>query len=49
MNRTPSRRAVPSSHRTRRSSLSPYYMDETAFTLADIRRVRALDTPPAKG
>ena len=48
MNRTGSRRVVPSTHRTRRPSLSPYYMDETAFTLADIRRDRALDTSPAK-
>ena len=49
MNRTESRGTVPSAHRTRRHSLSPYYMDETAFTLADIRRVRALDTSPVKG
>ena len=38
MNRIESRRNVPNTHRTRRPSLSPYYMDETAFTLADIRR-----------
>ena len=48
MNRTRSRRVVPNPHRTRRVSLSPYYMDETAFTLADIRRDRAFDVAPAK-
>ncbi len=48
MNRTASRQTVPSTHRTRRPSLSPYYMDETAFTLADIRRDRALGTSPVK-
>ena len=48
MNRTRSRRVVPSTHRTRRPSLSPYYMDETAFTLADILRGRALDASSAK-
>jgi len=48
MNRTRGRRAVPSTQRTRRPSLSPYYMDETAFTLADILRNRALDASPAK-
>lgn len=49
MNRIESRRNVPNTHRTRRPSLSPYYMDETAFTLADIRRIRALDTSSVKG
>ena len=49
MNRTESRRTVPIAHRTQRPSLSPYYMDETAFTLADIRHDRALDTSPVKG
>ena len=49
MNRTESRRTVRSTHRTRRPSLSPYYMDDTAFTLADIRRDRALDTSPVRG
>ena len=48
MNRTRIRRVVPNRYRTRRPSLSPYYMDETAFTLADIRRDRALDASPAK-
>jgi hypothetical protein len=28
--------------------LSPYYVDETAFTLADIRQDRALDASTAK-
>ena len=43
MKRTESRRTVPSTHQTRRPSLNPCYVDETAFTLADIRRDRALD------
>jgi hypothetical protein len=48
MNRTEPRQIVHSTLRTRRPSLSPYYMDETAFTLADIVRTRALDTSPVK-
>ena len=42
MNRTGTYRTVRTTHRTRRPSLSPYYMDDTAFTLADILRDRAL-------
>jgi hypothetical protein len=49
MNRTRSRRTAPSGHRTRRASLSPYYMDDTAFTLGDILRDRPLDTATVKG
>jgi hypothetical protein len=49
MNRTRSRRTAPSGHRTRRPSLSPYYIDDTAFTLGDILRDRVLDTSPVKG
>jgi len=48
MNHTRIRRAVPKTHRTRRPSLNPYYMDETAFTLADILRNRAMDTSATK-
>ena len=48
MNRTRIRRSVPATHRNGRPSLSPYYMDETAFTLSDIRRDRGLETSPAE-
>ena len=48
MSRTESRRTAPT-YRTRRPSLSPYYVDETAFTLADILRDRALDSSLVKG
>jgi hypothetical protein len=48
MNRTRIRRTIPSTCRTWRPSLSPYDMDDTAFTLADILRVRALGTSPDK-
>ena len=43
-----SRRTAPSSHRNPRASLNPYYMDDIAFTLADIRRDRALETSTEK-
>ena len=42
MNRTASRQTVRTTHRTRRASLNPYYMDDIAFTLADILRDRAI-------
>ncbi len=48
MNGARNRLAVTSAHQTRRPSLSPYYMEETAFTLADILRDRGLDTSPTK-
>ena len=48
MNRTATRQTVRTTHRTRRPSLSPYYMDDTAFTLGDILRNRALDASPDK-
>ena len=38
MNRTGTRRTVRTTHHTRRPSLSPYYLDDTAFTLAEILR-----------
>ena len=44
MNRTASRQKSHTAHRTQRPSMNPYYMDDTAFTLADIRRDRAMDT-----
>ncbi len=47
MNRTGIRHTVRTTHRTRRPSLNPYFMDDTAFTLADILRDRALDTWPS--
>jgi hypothetical protein len=47
MNRTRSRRIAPSTYRTGRPSLSPYCLDETTFTLADIRRDRGLETSPS--
>ena len=31
-------------HRTPKSSLNPYVLDEVAFTLSDIRRARAENT-----
>ncbi len=43
MNRTTTRKTVRTTHRTRRASLNPYYMDDTAFTLGDILRERASD------
>ncbi len=48
MNRTGTRRTVRTTHRTRQSSLNPYFMEDTAFTLADIQRYRALDTSADK-
>jgi hypothetical protein len=48
MNRTGIRRTVRTTHRSGRPSLSPYYMDDTAFTLADILRDRAFDASPDK-
>ena len=48
MNRTGTRRTVRTTHRTRRPSLSPYCMDDTAFTLAEILRDRALDVSADK-
>ncbi len=44
MNRTASRQTRRTEHRTQKPSMNPYYMDDTAFTLADIRRDRAMDT-----
>ena len=46
MKRTGTRQTVRTTHRTRRPSLNPYYMDDIAFTLADILRDRALETSP---
>jgi hypothetical protein len=48
MTSTGTHHTVRTTHRTRRTSLSPYYTDDTAFTLADIRRNRALDTAPVE-
>lgn len=46
MNRTGIRQTVRTTHRSRRPSLNPYYIDDTALTLADILRDRALDKSP---
>jgi len=43
MKRSASRPAVRSVHGSHRPSLSPYFIDETAFTRADILRGRASD------
>ncbi len=48
MKPTGTRPTVRTMHRTRRPSLNPYYMDDTAFTLADILRDRVLDASPVK-
>ena len=48
MNRIGIHPTVRSSLRTRWPSLSPYYMDDTAFTLAEIVRDRSLDTSADK-
>lgn len=45
MNRTGSRQTIRTTHRTQRSSMNPYYMDDIAFTLSDILRDRAMDVP----
>ena len=44
MNPTASRQTSRTAYHTQRPSMNPYYMDDTAFTLADIRRDRAMDT-----
>ena len=49
MNRTGSRQTIRTTHRTthrtQRASMNPYYMDDTAFTLSDILRHRAMTVP----
>ncbi|HTU39515.1 MAG TPA: hypothetical protein VMF35_16065 [Acidimicrobiales bacterium] len=45
MSPTRIRRTSASTSRSRRTSLSPYFMEDTALTLAEIRRARALETP----
>jgi hypothetical protein len=45
MTRTESRRIARSTHRATRPSLNPYFMDDTAFTRADILRDRATNAP----
>ena len=34
-------RTARTAHRTQKSSLNPYVLDDVAFTLSDIRRARA--------
>jgi hypothetical protein len=48
MNRTRIRGTIPGTHQTRWPSLIPCYMVDTALTLADIPRDRALDPSPDK-
>ncbi len=37
--------SVRTTYRTQKSSVNPYYVDDTAFTLADILRARVSDAP----
>jgi hypothetical protein len=39
------RQASRTTHRTQKSSISPYVLDDVAFTLSDIRRARAEGEP----
>ena len=48
MDRTATRRTARTTHRTRRPSLSPYFMDDTAFTRAEILRDRSSDARSEK-
>jgi hydroxyethylthiazole kinase-like sugar kinase family protein len=41
MHHPTNRQAMRAAHRTWKSSLDPYVLDEVAFTLSDIRRARA--------
>jgi hypothetical protein len=43
MNRSETRQTIRTTHRTQRASMNPYYMDDTAFTLSDILRDRAMN------
>lgn len=43
MKRIETRQADHGRRRTQRASLNPYFMDDTAFTRADIIRDRTLD------
>ncbi len=45
MHHPTTRRATRRTHRTQKSSLSPYVLDDVAFTLSDIRRARAESEP----
>ena len=40
MHHPTTRQATRTTHRTQKSSLSPYVLDDVAFTLSDIRRAR---------
>lgn len=44
MDRTAARRTARTTHRSRRPSLSPYFMDDTAFTRAEILRDRSAES-----
>jgi len=41
MHHPTNRQATRTAHRTQKSSLNPYVLDDVAFTLSDIRRARA--------
>ena len=47
MHHPTTRRAARATHRTQKSSLDPYVLDDVAFTLSDIRRARAEGEPTA--
>jgi hypothetical protein len=47
MHHPTTRRAARAAHRTQKSSLDPYVLDDVAFTLSDIRRARAESEPTA--
>ncbi len=49
MHHPTNRQVTRTTHRTQKSSLNPYVLDEVAFTLSDIRRARAgSDVPTAR-
>ncbi len=48
MSRTGSRRTARTGSRTGRPSPSPHFMDDAAFTAAEILRERVLDALPGK-
>ncbi len=47
MHHPTNRQATRTAHRTEKSALSPYVLDEVAFTLSDIRRARAESDGPS--
>jgi len=46
MHHRTNRQAIRTAHRTQKSSLNPYVLDEIAFTLSDIRRARSESDVP---